>query len=570
MSLSRLKRSFKLECLKTAATDWLHFDRSTSPLWQILVICLAWLYLCSLHWHNDGLWFQGDSPRHASNAIFWKDFLLSVPVNPKEFALSFYARYPVIDPIFYPPFFYFLEGALFGLFGASPFLAKGLVLCFALVAALYTSAWIRRWIALEAGWAGALVLLSPGIVTWSHAVMLNVPAYALTVAYLYHTREWFESQLPRQFHLMLLLGLLAILTYYQAGVIVFITCVWLIALRRWHLLKNRRVFLPIAVIAILLLPSFVLVFKWAPIILGWLTPKATLFWSMRQWAFYPNELPRLLGLPIAILAIAGACCGLRKPRWRHETVLLTIWIATTYFLFSTIKVLDARYILALTTPFVCLSIIFVLSTMEWLKERFCGRKTSVQAGAAVAICSIVVVQAWLASEVKIHNVKGFEEVAVFLEHAASDELVLYDGRYDGIFTFNVLARDRDFQRGVVLADKLLDGVRFERVNNGQPYDLSPQSVLEVLKTRAGCEWLAVMVDDQSEMSFESRCLRDALGGPQFKLVKSFPIISPRRTARVDLYHLLIPVEKPGYIDIPFKKIGNKAIYRIRPISKKDR
>ena len=43
----------------------------------------------------------------------------------------------------YPPTFYWLEGGLYALLGPSPFVAKGLVLAFALLAGVYTLAWLR-------------------------------------------------------------------------------------------------------------------------------------------------------------------------------------------------------------------------------------------------------------------------------------------------------------------------------------------------------------------------------------------------------------------------------------------
>src|SRR5262245_43017275 len=88
-----------------------------SALWQFLGVSLAWLYVIGLHLNNDGLWFVGDAARHAANGLFWGDFLRSLPVPPVEFALAYYARYPVINPTIHPPGFYLLEGGIFWLFG---------------------------------------------------------------------------------------------------------------------------------------------------------------------------------------------------------------------------------------------------------------------------------------------------------------------------------------------------------------------------------------------------------------------------------------------------------------------
>jgi hypothetical protein len=43
-------------------------------LWaQVLLLLAAWLFVCWLHWDNDGLWY-GDAPKHAANGVFWKDY----------------------------------------------------------------------------------------------------------------------------------------------------------------------------------------------------------------------------------------------------------------------------------------------------------------------------------------------------------------------------------------------------------------------------------------------------------------------------------------------------------------
>ena len=122
----------------------------------------------TLHWANDGLWFQGDAPRHAATGLFFWDLLSEGLTRPIEYAASYYARYPVIVPGAYPPLFYVLEGTVFRVAGASPYVAKALVWAFATLAAVYVMLWGRQLIARWAGWAGALVLLLPGFVR-SHA-----------------------------------------------------------------------------------------------------------------------------------------------------------------------------------------------------------------------------------------------------------------------------------------------------------------------------------------------------------------------------------------------------------------
>ena len=109
-----------------------------------------------------------------------------------------------------------------------PYVAKILVLICAAVAGVYTTAWARRWIADAAGWAGVCVVLLPGFVRFSNAVLLNVPATALGLGALYHFRRWLETSRPRDLRLFTALIVASLLTYYPSAVILPITFVWML------------------------------------------------------------------------------------------------------------------------------------------------------------------------------------------------------------------------------------------------------------------------------------------------------------------------------------------------------
>jgi hypothetical protein len=132
--------------------------------------------LFALQPDNDGLWCFGDAPRHAMTGLFWKGFLRQLPADSKAFVLSYFTRDPAINPVSYPPLFHLIEAGGVAIFDPSPFVAKGIVLCFALIEALDGMAWLRRWVAKEAGFYGAFLLLLPGQISLSHAIMLKVPA----------------------------------------------------------------------------------------------------------------------------------------------------------------------------------------------------------------------------------------------------------------------------------------------------------------------------------------------------------------------------------------------------------
>src|SRR5205814_9202793 len=86
------------------------------------------------------------------------------------------------------------------------------------------------------GWSGPFLLLMPGIVLYTQAVMLNVPAMALSTAALYHGRRWVESRSRGQLLLAGAFVAAATLTYYLAAIVVSIFVAWiLLSLRKTDL-----------------------------------------------------------------------------------------------------------------------------------------------------------------------------------------------------------------------------------------------------------------------------------------------------------------------------------------------
>ena len=533
---------------------------------QLLIIALVWIYLCLLHWNNDGLWFQGDAPRHAANGLFWKDYLQSFSLDPKGYALSYYARYPSISLASYPPVFHLLEAAAFGLFGPSPYVAKGLVLCFALMAALYTMAWLRRWVAEDAGWAGALVLLLPGVICYAHAVMLNLPASALSVGALYHVRRWLESLASRQLYLAAVLGVLAVATYFPAGIIAFIALGWVIALRRWEVLCRLRTFVAGAACTLLVLPSLWMVFHLTPSYLSAFIPAEP--WELSKWTYYIEHAREFSNPYLIAMAGLGAVIGLCSPRWRRETSLLLIWAAVTYGFFSLLPAKSSRYLLPLSTALVCLCAIALLATTQRLVELAHGSQKATRVTGVTIILAILAAQVWLASGVRMPVVHGFETIAAFLAERAPDEPVLYDGFYNNVFTFYVQAGDPDYRRRVVRGDKLLYVTSMFHNLDVHEQVSSPEEVVEMLRTRGGCRWLAVEFGRLAEEVAPAQRLRGTIKGPQFKLVKSFPIAG-WGVKRVDIYRFLVPVQTPADVDLPFPIMGGDAHQRVRPIPRRD-
>ncbi len=541
----------------------LRWQGGRSALWQVLAVLLAWLYVAGLHLGNDGLWYQGDSPRHATNGLFWWDYLASFSVNPVEFALRYYARYPVINPIGYPPVFYLLEGAAFSLVDVSPFVAKGLVLAFALLAGLYLTAWLRRWVAEQAGWGGALLVLQPGTIVWANAVMLNVPSMALGLAALYHGRRWLEAPASPHIYPAVLFAVLGILTYIPTGIVFFVFLAWVVAERRWRLLWNRRTVALAFISVLILLPWALVVIKWTPIYVGHVFPPMSSVSRVSQWTDYLRRLPNILSLSLLGLLVLSIVVGIYDRYWRREVKLILVWGIVSYVAISYMGAREPRYALLLAPPAVGLCVIGLSSSVRWAAARLGGDPSRWFLAGMAALLALHVATAPL---VRMEVVDGFREVVAFFEKEAPDERIFYDGRYNGVFSFYMRAGDPDFRRGVVLGSKLLyatgimpESFLTERVS-------SPAEVVEVLRKECGCRWVSLESREASDRIAAAKFLRQAVKGPEFQLVRSFSVVAPLET-RVDVYRFLPPIEKPDELELPFPILGEGTIFRVTPLER---
>jgi hypothetical protein len=527
----------------------------------------VWIFLWCLHGDNDGLWFQGDAPRHAANGFFWIDYLSDFTWDAKGYALRYYARYPVIDPTSRPPVFYLLEGVAFRLCGPSPYVAKGLVLCFSLLAALYLMAWLRRWVSAEAAYAAALFLLLPGVICWSHAIMLNIPALAFGLAALFHTRRWLEAVEPRRGQLAAAaaLTLLGILTYYPTGVVVLVVAVWMAIKRDWSGWRNPLLWTVVGTCGLMLLPFAWLVAHWAPIPLGWVLPSAANFGKLSTWLFYPSRILQIANWQLGCLAGLGLVAGLAHRRWRQEAVLSASWILVLYVVFSILHAKDVRYALPVMAPLLVLATLGVTIGCEWLARLRFLRASAGRRLTTVVLLALLAYQSYWATVYRVVSIRGYPELVSYLGQVAPDEPVLYDGFYDGVFTFYLRAADHHFRRRVVLGSKLLYAYAMIPGWKQRDFVHSAEEVIDVLQQRGGCRWLAIEVSQRDHDLLPMRYLRDAVNTPAFELVKSFPIDGPL-IKRVDVYRLTMPVAEVQEVDLPFPALGPDVTYRVRPIA----
>lgn len=512
-----------------------------------------------MHRSGDGLWFQGDAPRHAMNGLFWWDLIGAMPRDPLDYTVRYYARFPAISPATYPPLFYLLEGAAFTIVAPSPYVSRALVLLFASLACGYTIAWARRWIDPMAGWAGAALALTPGLVVWSNSIMLNVPALALALGTLYHTRRWIESSARRHLACTMCFAVATVATYYQAASVLVVVGVWIVLRRRE--IRDRRQLGWLAAAAIVALLPAVIALVLAPVQLVRHLPPMSELSKAINWTYYWRALPELTGWGLLTAGALGLAAGLATPRWRRESTYLGIWIAALLLSMSFLPAREARYVLLAAPAFVLSAALgLVLLVDRW--------PTIAPALSPVVLAASLGAMGLVATRTSVPVVSGIREVAVYLTRVAPYDAVLFDGDHSGVFVFYMRSLDPHFQRRTALASKLLyaTGQRstFDVVE--ESYVSSTDDVIAALRLRAATRYVVFERGSVVHDVAGRRLLREALQRPEFTLVRSFAV-SAWDARRIDLYRLEGTVAPITGVDLSFPSFSTHRFLQVRPVTR---
>ncbi|HKQ60059.1 MAG TPA: glycosyltransferase family 39 protein, partial [Candidatus Polarisedimenticolaceae bacterium] len=296
-----------------------------------------------------------DETQHAVTGLFVADFLRDLPLTePRAYAFRYYAQYPALGLVHWPPMFYLAEGLMFRLCGASAWTARITICLFAVLGLVY---WMRLVAALDgpltATLSGLILGWLPYMLLYEKAVMLEIPSLALCIACSYYWYRYLEGSSWSLIGVACL-STLAILTKQQSLYLApfFLATVW--AQRRW-----RDLFSPAGLIAvgIPLLPV-VAFYAYSYAVHG-PTIRALVGQPLQGQGnpllFYPRALPEQLGWPL----LALAALGLATARWwarRKALLFMLIWIAASFVAALAFAVKESRYTIYWIPPLVYLAV----------------------------------------------------------------------------------------------------------------------------------------------------------------------------------------------------------------------
>jgi hypothetical protein len=482
--------------------------------WTRVVLLAAVLLLTSvavLHHVKRGEFnINVDEGHHAVTGLYFSDLLTDLPWrHPIQYTYVYYARYPALGLIHWPPFFHFVEGIMFLLLGPSVVSARLTVLLFTLLGLLF---WFKLVEELEntltAVVATLLLAFLPGLILYEKAVMLEVPSLALCIVASYVWIRFLRSGQSRYVYWFALPASLALLTKQNSIYLIVFCFLSLVMVHKWHLLLNRAVYRAIGFSLLLIGPFYLLAFT-----LHW----KDIHYSVSQrrvpgspLLFYWSVLPSQLGLAVLVLSVVGIATS-----WwwgKRETVLLMLsWIASCYIMFTSLAGKEQRYILYWAPPFVYFAV------APWASAVLAPWVRRLGAAALMLVVALNGSRAWAYER---PYVSGYSTAARWLTQKSSSEIVLYDGDLAANFIFYMRAFDP--ARRFVVMRKALYVVREEKARQGMEIVKSSQD-LEALIDDFGIRYVCV---ENFPLEFKSQeILRAFLQTPRFKLVEVFPIQS---------------------------------------------
>lgn len=481
--------------------------------WLLLVGAVA--LVCIVAARHIGLGefdFYVDEAQHAVTGLFVADALHDLPLrHPVQYAYTYYAQYPAVAILHWPPLFYLFEGLSFILFGATAASARLIVLCFA-VLLLYE--WFLLVEELQDSYTAAICTavlgLLPTVLLFEKTVMLEIPSLALGVATIRYWIRYLEGGSKRSLYVFGL-WLSAALLCKQTSVYLLVFCaLTLLVTRKWEYLFRRDVLIVAGMVAVLA-GSFLL-----PMLLlqGHAMANDLGSRQMSGWGriiFYVRVLPRAFSPALFVLSILGL---LLASRWnkRRQTWLMVCWIVAGYLTFTFFGQKESRFAIYWFPP-------LVYFAMGLLTQFFRIPKLKLAMRTVAGL--LVVGMALSALGTERPYISGYKDVASHLVKTYHAGIVLFDGRVPGNFVFYMRALDpkRRFLtlRKSLYADDIRPGKNSEELLH------SKEELLDLFK-RDGIRF--VVVSENTPLRFHDQlALRQQLQGDNFQLLGRFPIVS---------------------------------------------
>lgn len=466
--------------------------------------------IMSFAWEGGDPYYNNDEPRHLLTGAFWADFFLERPIgDPVGFAKAYYAHYPGLGIVHWPPVFHLIEGAVFLIFGVSAGSAFGLMTAFFVVVL------VGWWVLTErlvgpttATFSTMLFPLAPEFFGLSGHVMLEVPALAWMILSLLAFERFLRAGRAVWLWTAAVCAVLAALTRVH-GVIVLapLLALWIGSGRR-DLLRRKSVWAAALI-------ACVLVGGYYGLTLTRVNAWSTMLARSPEFAWSDLGAPLLRSMGPVLVSLGGigllwvsARMAMRRPvPW-----VLVAWVGATLGMWLAVGYRPSRFLVYAWPALTTLGLFAITHV-----ARAIGRP---YAQPVVALLGLAVSAASLHS---VHQppLGGYREAAVAAMQATQTRRILFQGRIDGAFLWNVREFDPELEYTVFRASKVL-AMGEDRLF--KDYEALAETKEEIIRTLDELGVDVVVSEDLPEMDTPTfREFLRALEGDRFRELADFPI-----------------------------------------------
>jgi hypothetical protein len=481
--------------------------------WLLLIGTLALVCIVASRGIGKGEFeYNVDEAQHAVTGLFVADAIRDLPLHhPVQYAYRYYAQYPAVAILHWPPLFYVVEGISFIALGASGFSAR-------LTVMLFTLLMLWQWFLLveemqdsyTASISTAILGLLPMMLLFEKTVMLEIPSLALGIAAVrYWVRYLDKGRSPDLYIFSLWLS--AALLCKQTSVYLLVFCALsAIAGRKWALVFRREMLLAILIVVVLAGPFFAIMWLFQRRAVAHDLGSHTIR-GLERATYYIYSFPELFSPAFLAVAAFGLLWAKRWSNSWHTTLMLC-WIIAGYLTFSFFGQREPRFAIYWFPPVVYFAAGLLTQFFHAPRLRVAMRTV------AVIVVGTLSVSAWAQERPYI---SGYKDAAAKLVNTYHAGIVLFDGRVPGNFVFYM--RSLDPQRRFLVLRKALYADDIRPGESSEELLHSPQELTEMFH-QDGIRF--VVVSENIPLRFDSqRMLRELLQTDQFQLLGRFPISS---------------------------------------------
>jgi len=522
-----------------------------------IVICaIGALILFFTAPHHGEFWWS-DAPRHALNGVFLSDLLSAWPSDPKSWAMQYYLKYPALTILFYPPLFYMICAPVYLLTGASHAAALAVAVMHYFALALGMFFLTRRWVGAPIAIAVAVsIMAAPGVALWGRQVMLEVPSLAFLTWSIVALTRYLDSRRNFLLYVSALLLLAAVYTKISAAFVLPVFALAVLIECGVSAFRDRHVWLTALLVAVGLVPVAILTAKFGAAnvqsIVGVADSQVSRT-SLAGWVWYGRQLPALVGWPLLTLAALpplAALFGRTQPNMtRAEVILLVSWFALGYLALSSIDLKEARHAVLIVPPILVSA---ALSTSIPLVPRKLAQGIFCFVVAGTGLYTLLFAP--------VPSVGGYREAAQWIAaHAPKNAIVVFSGKRDGSFIFNIRTFANRQDISTIRIDKLLLVVAVRREIGVSAKTLSQTEIIRMLDND-GVSYVVAQDDFWTDIPVMAR-FQQALLGRHFEKAATIPVVAnvPTEDKVLHIYKNMGPINlHPQPLQVPLAIIGQSV------------